>query len=139
MRVLLVLIFLPVASAAQERFTAIGNSVRDNHTGLLWQGGAPLWGKTWVQALSHCENLSQDGVSDWRLPNYKELLSWTAPNAQCLWNTQMFGTCAIEPYHAFWSSTTYVQDPKKVWALGPTYSEPKWKTSTLYTMCVRGP
>lgn len=59
-----------------NHFTDNGDgSISDNITGLIWQkitSGSPI---TWEQALSDAENLSLAGVSDWRLPNIKELQS----------------------------------------------------------------
>ena len=48
------------------------NIVLDNNTGLQWQ---QLFSKdtfTWEEALSHCENLTYAGYSDWRVPSPKE-------------------------------------------------------------------
>lgn len=50
-----------------------GNSA----TGLLWK--KIIMDKeertTWLDRLARCENLVSDGLSDWRLPNFNELLS----------------------------------------------------------------
>ena len=49
-------------------------TVTDTYTGLMWQqatGGE----MTWENAISHCEDLSLAGYSDWRLPNREELRS----------------------------------------------------------------
>ena len=48
--------------------------VHDALTSLLWQGSY-VEGKTWQQALAHCEGLSYAGYVDWRLPNSNELQS----------------------------------------------------------------
>jgi len=51
-------------------------TVTDITTGLMWQQSTdgPM---TWESAISHCEDLSLAGYSDWRLPNPSELRSIT--------------------------------------------------------------
>ena len=48
--------------------------IRDAKTNLYWQKTA-VGGKTWPQALKHCEDLNYAGHDDWRLPNKNELAS----------------------------------------------------------------
>ncbi|HSW63111.1 MAG TPA: DUF1566 domain-containing protein [Dissulfurispiraceae bacterium] len=58
------------------RFTASGECVTDNLTGLMWTRNASLWGFTyWPQSLDRAESLTLCGYSDWRLPNRTELMS----------------------------------------------------------------
>lgn len=47
----------------------------DPLTGLEWQGGAGKPVADWAGALSYCEGLVFGGSSDWRLPDFIELLS----------------------------------------------------------------
>lgn len=62
-------------------YTANGNgTVTDNVTGLMWEQKTDDGGNrdkdntyTWKDALAYCENLVLGSVSDWRLPNPKEL------------------------------------------------------------------
>lgn len=51
-----------------------GTIVTDNRTGLMWQKEYAT-GKTWLQALKYCEDLTYAGYTDWRLPNKNELAS----------------------------------------------------------------
>lgn len=59
------------------RFTSNSdNTVTDNLTGLMWAKNANLdSNKTWVAALSYCNDLTIDTYTDWRLPNRFELES----------------------------------------------------------------
>ena len=52
-------------------------TVTDNVTGLVWQqqddGTQPIW----YHAIDYCEGLTLASLTDWRLPNVKELESIT--------------------------------------------------------------
>jgi formylglycine-generating enzyme required for sulfatase activity len=64
------------AAWPSPRFHDNGNgTVTDNLTGLMWTQNANLPGSTvtWYQAVDFCNNLSQGGYTDWRLPNVNEL------------------------------------------------------------------
>ena len=52
-------------------------TVKDKTNGLEWQDTdtSNLSLTRWIDAISYCENLTLGGYSDWRLPNYNELLS----------------------------------------------------------------
>jgi hypothetical protein len=52
-----------------------GLSVYDSRTGSRWQGTPSETTFTWMDALSYCNDLVLDGLSDWRLPSVKELQS----------------------------------------------------------------
>ena len=61
-----------------------GLTVTDNITGLIWQQSADVNGDNQVsysdkmtqsEAVSYCQNLSLDGIDDWRLPSIKESYS----------------------------------------------------------------
>ena len=56
-------------------------TITDNCTGLMWikdamgPGANNGTAMTWEQAVDFCNNLDFAGYTDWRLPNYKELVS----------------------------------------------------------------
>jgi hypothetical protein len=104
-------------------------TITDNATGLTWtqnDSGDPSTGSgqgavNWEDALNYCASLDYAGISDWRLPNAKELQSIVdysrSPDAT--------NSAAIDPifnistitneggqldYPAFWSSTTHLKD-----------------------------
>jgi hypothetical protein len=101
-------------------------TVTDNATGLTWMqadsgasSDSAQGGLDWEGALNYCASLDYAGISDWRLPNAKELHSIVdytrSPDAT--------NSAAIDPifdissitneagqldYPAFWTSTTHV-------------------------------
>ena len=117
------------------RFTDTGKgSVIDNLTGLTWlKNGNPCGMKTWTDALSYCNSLSNgiaglsDGsvAGDWRLPNIREiqtLLDYSQNNP------------ALPSGHPF----TGVQTPD-YWSSSPIsdWAEGAWSL-TMASGCVRG-
>lgn len=138
--------FMPKALLAQTRFTVVGNErIRDNFTGLEWQYREEDY-DTWAQALARCEGLVHDGLSDWRLPNIKELISLMVPElGSFVIDSSYFAR--PDDYYAsvywYWSSTTKAGSPTQAWMLylnGVTTTSDKtshgngWKR----TRCVRG-
>ncbi len=105
-------------------FSRSNGIVTDSATGLQWQDDFdnnpseedeqyPYIG-SWNDALAYCENLTDLGYSDWRLPNINEL------------HSIVDGTTAepsIDPVFIqagrnwYWSSTTYASDTSHVWAI----------------------
>ncbi len=94
------------------------DTITDQATGLMWQKGDNGSGVIWQEALSYCENLSQAGHDDWRLPNAKELQSIVdysrAPDAS---NPAQRGP-AIDPIFNlteteswYWTGTTLTEGP----------------------------
>jgi len=74
-----------VLTKYSPRFTDNADgTVTDNLTGLIWLKNADRFGrKNWSEALSHCNDLADDGVNladgshadDWRIPSLEELQS----------------------------------------------------------------
>jgi hypothetical protein len=61
-----------------ERFVELGDGAEtyalDRSTGLIWQTvSTPSLG--WYEALAHCEGLTYADQTDWRLPDFQELVS----------------------------------------------------------------
>ena len=122
-----------------NHFTDNGDgTITDNLTQLVWQKIPNANIFTWEQAISYAEGLTIGSISDWRLPNIKELQSI---NNELATNPSVFS-----PYfsslgvHNYWSSTTLPNQNLSAWywstAFGiTTYSV---KTGTNYVLCVRG-
>ncbi len=110
----------------ENDFVDNGNStITDNATGLTWvqndsgsSTGSETGGMNWEAALNYCESLDTAGISDWRLPNVKELQSIVdysrspdTTNSAAI--DPIFNTSGItneagqSDYPAFWSSTTH--------------------------------
>lgn len=64
----------PVATSANFTRDANTNIVTNLHTGLKWQDDA-VRKMSWYDAGTYCNNLSFQGLTDWRLPNRAELLT----------------------------------------------------------------
>jgi len=100
------------------RFYDNGNgTVTDSLTGLMWTKNANLPGSamTWYQAVDYCNNLTQGGYTDWRLPNVNELESLVnddEPNSAAWLNSQGFTNVQSKYY---WSATTSAYDPSNAW------------------------
>ena len=135
-QILLITVGLSVALLAD--FTKSGNIVTDNTTSLQWQDDAIGSRMTWAAAIEHCEDLSLDGHSDWRLPNLNELASIiddTKFNPSI--DTAVFQNTASNGY---WSSTTNAGFPNYAWVFKFNYSFQKssdTKADSFYVRCVR--
>jgi len=62
----------------------------DTKTDLIWSGKSPEK-MHWADAVSYCEDLTESGYSDWRLPNIEELRTLIQNHP----GTQTGGTCKI--------------------------------------------
>jgi hypothetical protein len=83
--------------------------VTDTVTHLVWTLSFAT-GKTWVQALAHCEDLDYGGHTDWRLPNRQELMS--------LVNYQRYSPASDfpeMPSEWFWSSSSHAYRTLFAW------------------------
>ncbi|MBN1666983.1 MAG: DUF1566 domain-containing protein [Anaerolineales bacterium] len=104
-------------------------TIRDLATGLTWVQADSGVGMDWKSALGYCQDLELAGVSDWRLPNAKELHSLVdytrAPDTTA--------SAAIDPvfqvsvvtdeggesdYPFYWTSTTHANWSKAEGAWG---------------------
>ncbi len=102
-----------------NNFSDNGNgTVTDHATGLTWTQNDSGAGMNWSSALNYCEGLDYAGVSDWRLPNAKELQSIVdysrspdATNSAAIDPVFNVSTITNEAgrtdYPFFWSSTTH--------------------------------
>ncbi len=118
--------------------SASGVTVTDPRTGLVWQQADDGMGKSWLAALSYCENLSLGGFSDWRLPSVKELDTIIDETAT-MWPFQFKAFALVG---SLWSSTPEPFKGDFVWMLdvinnaGPVLFAPSEKANAR---CVRGP
>ncbi|MBM3145279.1 MAG: DUF1566 domain-containing protein [Chloroflexi bacterium] len=94
-------------------------TITDNATKLTWTQNDSGVGLVWKDALNYCERLDYAGISNWRLPNIKELHSIvdytrspdTTDSAAInpLFNvTPSINEAGQMDYPFFWSSTTHV-------------------------------
>ncbi|HCL56640.1 MAG TPA: hypothetical protein DHW82_06485 [Spirochaetia bacterium] len=131
----------------EPRFTDnLNGTIKDNHTGLLWERcpygrantttcvAGETTQKTWLDALSVCENLELGERNDWRLPSISELRS------VAVWGgiDSPLGVFSLRDLiYEFWSST---RSSGYYWSLnGYTgASSQSSATSSLAILCVTG-
>ena len=81
--------------------------VTDNITHLEWQDNTTSKKETWNDAVSYCQALTINGLSNWRLPSMKELQSLldlgSEPHIDATFSTAKGGK--------YWSSTEYPHQP----------------------------
>ena len=109
-------------------------TVTDSSTGLMWEKTASTSTANWEGALDYCTKQTTGGHKDWRLPNQRELLSIMDFSLSGLKLNPVFNNPGI-----MWTSTS---GGNRVTAWRVDYNDatqqPDWKTSTLYSRCVRG-
>ncbi len=116
-------------------YLAEGDVVTDTATGLMWMKSDQGALKNWTDALSHCEDLTLGGYSDWRLPDIKELES--------LIDLDQTDPC-IDPVFAchstsYWSSSPFAlfNDAWRIDFKNAVLSRTGMETP-FYIRCVRG-
>jgi hypothetical protein len=112
------------------------NTIIDKRTGLMWQRETYPSALIWKNALAHCENLTLDNHSDWRLPNIKELLS--------IVDFSEFNPSIYSDFEAssafYWSSTSHTNSFDKAWGVEFDFGSTNNKQKSLlhYVRAVRG-
>ena len=119
--------------------------VTDNITNLQWQddNDAKTVTKSWVDAISYCEELTLGGYTDWRLPNINELkiiIDRTKQNPEIASGFQNTNTDNPEDDY-YWSSTSYNGDKEYAWIVyfgnGNINIGDKEYDSNAHVRCVR--
>ncbi len=115
------------------------NKVEDrNSTYLVWQNdldvGTDLM--TFEAAVNACEILNLEGITNWRLPNIKELTTIIDDNV----HAPAIKTASFEntTNNYYWSSTTTASDTTKAWSINFNYGTHNivTKTNSAYVRCV---
>lgn len=113
-------------------------TITDNLTKLIWQKVPNEDTLSWEQALSYADTLSLAGMSDWRLPNIKELQSINDENLiNPSLNPNFFDVGNSKKY---WSSTTLPNQTTKAWYLNTQFGITTYDTKTVKNsvICVKG-
>lgn len=116
------------------------NVVTDANTGLMWEKSGAATMKTWTEATAYCQNLSLDGISDWRLPTFLELATivhYGQVNPAI--DASNFPGSQSDNY---WSATTKpVTGGEGAIIVNFAYgeSQPLIMSSTAFVRCVHGP
>lgn len=112
-------------------------TVADTRTNLVWQQGETS-ARSWRSAISSCERLRLGGMSDWRLPNLKELASLVDfLRSGSAIDTSLFPDAHLTNY---WSSTTLAPSPQQAWTVDFSSGAVDYdiKDLRLHGRCVRG-
>ena len=87
-------------------------TITDNVTGLVWTQDLSDGSMPWSDASAYCESLEVGSITDWRLPNIKEL--WSIRDFSTGWpwvDTDYFylvGDGSDQRQHHSWSSNLYL-------------------------------
>jgi Protein of unknown function (DUF1566) len=121
---------------AQYSVDAANQIVFDKITGLFWQQTTDAQTHTWDEAEAYCNNLTQGGFDDWRIPWRVELVSIVD-------FTRM--SPAIDPVFTdtsnaeFWSASIYPDNTGYAWGVhfdhGDTHTYDR--STALRVRCVR--
>ena len=120
-----------------RRWKRSGSVVKDTKLGLIWQDNreAKTTKKKWKDAKKYCQNLSLAGYSNWRLPNYNELLTIVDYDRYKPAIIPSFKNVASKPY---WSNSKAMSS-SNVWHVlfnhGHSYSNPTY--ADYFVRCVR--
>lgn len=122
-------------------YEVMGGRVRDPITGLIWQRNPPFTFVDHATAMSYCDDLSLEGVADWRLPTYMELLSISDfGRVGPAFETTAFP--GIPPNTQFWTSTDRGNSTTFALAITGNYATAaaylKTVISSSAARCVRG-
>ena len=117
-------------------FTKSGDIVKDNEINLEWQDNTEGSGMIWEVAITHCETLTLEGYSDWRLPNVNELRRIVDRSKFDPAIVTGFTNVSLKYY---WSSSTYEGLKEKAWTVDFEYGRvsPRTKNSPYYVRCIR--
>lgn len=139
MKLIILLCILTVILSADFIRNA-DQTILDTKTCLMWQDdeeAKTVRKKIWQNAIDYCENLTLAGYSNWRLPNYNELLSIVDYNSSNIDSAfQNIGRIT-----GYWTSTTIASDTNRVWVLSSYDSSQNHKNTSYahipYVRCVR--
>ena len=117
-------------------FTKNGDEiVKDNVTGLMWH--KTVSEEYWSGALSYCESSTYGGYTDWRLPNFNELLSIVNYDRY----TPTTDIPSITEKETVWSSTNSVSSSGARYSTTISFKDGGQsmtrKTYSSYVLCVR--
>jgi len=126
------------------------NRVIDVLTAFLWQdeeysqseldaysqGSSTQKVQNFAAAINYCENLSLDGYTDWRLPNFTELYLLVDRNLSA---PAINDTFENVPNGKYWSSTTVEIDESMGWIVDFEHGNSEWlsKDTPAYVRCIR--
>ena len=132
----IILLIMIGLSLLKAEFLKNGDIVKDSVSKLEWQDNAVGSTMAWEDAITHCEELSLGGHSDWRLPNINELKSIVDRSKDYPAIVNGFENTSS---YSYWSSTTYEDFKNDAWIVyfGYGYVGNDNKDYNRYVRCVR--
>jgi len=125
------------AAAPAGRYSVASDTVTDNVTHLVWERLASTTNYLWSDAATYCQGRSTGGLSGWRLPAIRELLS-IVDAREC---SPSIDTAAFPdtPGTWFWSSTLTAGGSSNARSVdfGNGYSGYNGVGASGYVRCVR--
>jgi hypothetical protein len=134
---------------------SINGIVVDTSSGYMWQDNVSYNDSSfkWIDSTSSfgnpsaikvCENLVLGGYSDWRVPNYNELLNLVDKDNYDKTSSTVIYTPAVFENKIngwYWSSTSNISEKNQAWIINfgnGQQSDVGSKSTNSYTRCVRG-
>ena len=126
-----------LANAPAGHFTVSNGVVTDTLTGLQWQQTISDSTFTFATAASYCDGLSYGGLTDWRVPSVKELVTLVDYTQSPATDTVAFPST---PQVQFWTSSMIV-DPTGTYGYDVVFDHGNAsmspQTTLMRTRCVR--
>jgi Protein of unknown function (DUF1566) len=139
-------------------------TVTDLNTGLMWEKKSDdgsihdkdtvyTWDNAFIVHVAGLNGANFAGYEDWRVPNYRELVSildleMNTPAVGVAFNNECVGGCDVSTCSCtitgsniyYWSSTSLASSPAFAWAVNFTTGDPTGRTKTLthHVRAVRG-
>ncbi|HPS31787.1 MAG TPA: DUF1566 domain-containing protein, partial [bacterium] len=98
---------------------------------VFWQYDEMNPSMNWENALDHCANMTENGISGFRLPSYNELL-W-------LVNESVYADPDLISSGEFWASTTVSSVPSEAYIVDFETGnvQTSGKTGSAFVICVK--
>jgi len=137
-------------------------TITDLNTGLMWEKKSDdgtihdkdtdyTWDNAFAAHIAGLNTSTFAGYDDWRVPNYKELVSIldleeNTPSVDAAFNTACVPTCTVSTCSCttasyYWSSTTLASSPAFGWTVNFSTGDPTGRnkdTQPAYVRAVRG-
>lgn len=121
------------AQTIYQRYTVMQNCIFDSITSLLWIQLPDTASKTWEEALTYCQNLSIGSLSDWRLPNLKEMQSIVDLSTSNPAIRASFFPIASSSH--YWTSTSMPNQTDKAWYFDSKFGITTYALKTAKKRC----
>jgi hypothetical protein len=123
---------------AESRFVVKNGGIFDRQTDLTWQKKPSSDKFTYQEAIKHCEDLYDDGYSDWELPSIdalKSLVDYKQDNSAIA-----TGLISVKLNDYYWSETKHAEYSSNAWELLFKNGNDNWNNQSFdfYALCVRG-